>query len=115
VATTAAANYTTSIFSISANRVTNGILWGVETQVGRHAVDAFNATNMKLLYSSTQNPRRPPIDPTGHFDVPTIANGKVYVGTSDNLVALGLLPKNTISGGNDQTGTAPAQPLQVTA
>jgi hypothetical protein len=94
VATTAAAYYTESLFSISANGVKNGILWGVETQNGRHALDAFNATNLNLLYSSTQNPTRDAIDPTTHFVVPTVANGKVYVGTSDNLAVFGLLPKN---------------------
>jgi hypothetical protein len=98
VATTAAAHYTESLFSISANGVNNGILWGVETQEGRHALTAFNATNLKLLYSSTQNPTRDAIDPTTHFDLPTIANGKVYVGTSDNLVVFGLLAKDPSSG-----------------
>jgi hypothetical protein len=118
VVTTAAAYYTESLFSISANGAKNGILWGLETQVGRHDLAAFNATNLKLLYSSTQNPARDAIDPTTHFDLLTVANGKVYVGTSDNLVVFGLLPKNTIMGGNNQTGqlgTALARPLQVTA
>ncbi len=100
VVTTAAAYYTESLFSISADGVNNGILWGIETQEGRHSLTAFNATNLKLLYSSTQNPTRDAIDPTTHFDMPTIANGKVYVGTSDNLVVFGVLPTKAITGGN---------------
>ena len=103
VVTTAAAYYTESLFSVSANGTKNGILWGVETQNGRHDLAAFNATNLNLLYSSTQNPTRDAIDPTTHFVVPTIANGRVYVGTSDNLVVFGLLSKNTrdtTTGGN---------------
>jgi len=104
VATSSSAHYTRSLFSISANGSQNGILWDVERTDGKSDLDAFDATNLKLLYSSSQNPTRDPIDPTTHFDLPTIANGKVYVGTSDNLVVLGLLPKFTISGGNHQTG-----------
>lgn len=118
VVTSAAAHYSNSILSISANGDKNGILWCVESQVGRHDLNAFNATTLKLLYSSTQNPTRDPMDPTTHFDMPTIANGKVYVGTSKNLVVFGLLPKSMVSGGNNQTGQVGselAQPLQVTA
>lgn len=104
VATSAAEHFSMSLFSISANGAENGILWGVESQAGRHDLDAFDAITLELLYSSTQNPTRDPMDLTTHFDMPTVANGKVYVGTSKNLVVFGLLPTAMVSGGNNQTG-----------
>jgi hypothetical protein len=118
VATSAAAHCSNSVLSLSANGARNGILWCVESHLGRHDLNAFNATNLKLLYSSNQNPTRDPLGLTTHFDMPTIANGRVYVGTSKNLVVFGLLPKTMVYGGNNQTGEVGselAQPLQVNA
>ena len=54
---------------------------------------AYDATNiLTMLYSSAQNATR---DATGNavkFAVPTVANGKVYVGTSTEVDVYGLLP-----------------------
>jgi hypothetical protein len=110
VATTSAVHYSRSVFSISANGTEDGILWALEIGRGKHDLDAYNASNLKLLYSSTQNPVRDPIDPLTHFALPTIANGKVYVGTTDNLVVMGLLHKNAVSRGNNQTGQVATHP-----
>jgi len=105
VAVTSAAYNTTSLFSISANGNSDGILWAVE-KVGKTGsyLDAFQAKTLKLLYSSSQNPTRDPLDVTSHFLLPTVADGRVYVGTIDNLVVMGLLSKNSATGGNNQTG-----------
>ena len=92
VAKSSSTHHTSSLFSISANGTKNGILWGLERNNGSSALDAFNATNLDLLYSSSQNPGRDPIGETSHFVLPTIANGKVYVGTTNSLVVTGLLP-----------------------
>ena len=48
---------------------------------------------MTLLWSSTQTPTRDVLGTLGRFSVPTVANGKVYVGSGANQVAVyGLLP-----------------------
>jgi hypothetical protein len=88
--------------TISANGSTNGILWvldgnidaatcdGVKHCLGLYAYDATNLSN--LLYNSRQaanNRDSPGI--ALKFGVPTIANGKVYVGTTNTLTAYGLL------------------------
>jgi hypothetical protein len=53
---------------------------------------AYDATNVPtMLYSTQQNAN----DTAGNavkFAVPTIANGKVYVGTSTEVDVYGLIP-----------------------
>ncbi len=104
-----------SLFSISADGTDNGILWGVERKAGHSVLHAFNATNLEPLYSSTS---RDPVAETAHLDVPTIADGKVYVGTNQNVVVMGLFNKLAKSDGAAQTGQVGTQlsnPLRVTA
>jgi hypothetical protein len=77
--------------SISANGSTNGIVWAIDsfsTAGNLHAYDASDVS--KELYKSSQNPKRDTLPPS-HFAVPTIANGRVYVGTFNGLVVYGLL------------------------
>lgn len=96
--------------SISANGNSNGILW----VVNGNGFAAFNASDMTQppLYVNSK------LGVMAHFNTPTIANGKVFVGSTLNLQVLGLLGHLQTSGGNNQTvtslTTAPL-PLQVTA
>jgi hypothetical protein len=101
VATTTYSYNFSSLFSISANGEENGILWGVEQKLHRSVLNAFQATNLKPLYQSTQ---RDPLHGTPHLVVPTIANGKVYIGTRDNVAVMGLFAKIVHTGGDKQTG-----------
>jgi hypothetical protein len=79
--------------SISANGSDNGIVWTVQLQGDApailHAYDALDLTNE--LYNSTQNPADQ-LDAAVKFAVPTVANGKVYVGTQTSVGVFGLLP-----------------------
>jgi hypothetical protein len=86
--------------SISANGNTSGILWAIARQDLLSAkpgskpaiLYAFDATNVaKQLYSSTVNPTRDKAGAGVKFVVPTIANGKVYVGTQTEVDVYGLL------------------------
>jgi hypothetical protein len=61
--------------------LTNGILWIVDTSVQLHAYDASNLAD-ELYHAS--------IGSYVKFSTPTIANGKVYVGTTNSLVVFGL-------------------------
>ena len=85
---------------VSSNGATNGIVWALDTtNNGTNSsatsapaiLFAYDATNLNKLYSS-------PTSGAGaagnavKFTVPTVANGKVYVGTQDELSVFGLLP-----------------------
>jgi hypothetical protein len=83
--------------SISANGSTNGIAWVLMTYPGATGdpdiLLAYDATNLAhTLYSSNTNPSRD--SPGGiavQFSLPTVANGKVYVGANPVLSVYGLL------------------------
>ncbi len=80
--------------SVSANGSSNGIIWAVETDGyanGNPAVlRAYDATNlMTRLYSSDAKPGDA-AGPAVRFVVPTVVNGKVYVGSHDRLSVYGL-------------------------
>jgi hypothetical protein len=77
---------------ISSNGVSNGIVWALDNSALSNAccqaLFAYDATNLgTLLYTSgTQS------GTAVKFTVPTIANGKVYVGGKAALTVYGLLP-----------------------
>ncbi len=75
--------------TVSANGTSNGIVWALESSSTLHAYDAGNLANE--LFSSGQNAERDSLDSYVKFTLPTVANGKVYVGTQTALVAYGLL------------------------
>lgn len=78
--------------SISANGNTNGILWALENS-STAVLHAITATNLaQELYNTTQAPGgRDSFGAGNKFMVPTIVNGKVYVGTPNGVAAFGLL------------------------
>lgn len=102
--TTTPTSQTTRVFaypgattSVSANQDNNAIVWALDTSTYKNSdgavLYAFDATNLATeLYSSSQRFARD--DPGGavKFSVPTVANGKVYVGTQTKLSIYGLLP-----------------------
>lgn len=67
--------------SLSANGTTNGVLWEIDNNGILRAYDAVNFPH--VLWSGS-------IGSYVKMNCPTIANGKVYVGTSGNLIVLGL-------------------------
>lgn len=79
--------------SISANGATNGIAWATRnTNSGPGILVAWNATNVSTeLYNSTQSGTRDQLPNPVKFTAPTIANGKVYVGSQYALSVFGLL------------------------
>ncbi len=99
---TAPASQTSTTFSshsasptISANGGTNGIVWVIQRQgsTAPAILHAYDATNVSSeLYNSAQAGSRDALDIGIKFTVPTVANGKVYVGTNSQLTVFGLLP-----------------------
>ena len=81
--------------SISANGSTQGIVWTIDSAAygspGPAILQAHDASNVATtLYSSTTNTARDSAGPAVKFAVPTIANGKVYVGTANQIDVYGL-------------------------
>ena len=87
-----ALGYPGSTPSISGNGSTNGIVWTLQRTSGvtiLHARDAMDLSSE--LYNSSQVLEDTLFDGAVKFTVPTIANGKVYVGTQSALSAFGLI------------------------
>jgi hypothetical protein len=95
--------------SISASGTANGVVWAAEngTNAVLHAYDPTDLTHE--FYNSNQAPNgRDNFGAGNKFFVPTVANGKVYVGTSSGRVgAFGLFnpPRLANISGRAQVGT----------
>jgi hypothetical protein len=80
--------------SISANGLTNGIVWQLApTASVNPSLRAYNADNLsQKLYDSYLSSQAGFADVLSFvkFVVPTIANGKLYLGTIDSLAVFGL-------------------------
>lgn len=87
--------------SVSSNDTTSGIVWAIDSSAygppGSHGtgpavLHAFDATDVSAeLWNSAQVSA----DAAGNavkFTTPTIANGKVYIGTRTEITVYGLLP-----------------------
>ena len=78
--------------SISANGPSNGIVWAVEN-TNPAVLHAYNAGTLTELYNSNQASNgRDQLGAGNKFITPTIANGKVFVGTTNGVAVFGLLP-----------------------
>src|SRR6266481_1797675 len=70
--------------STSSNGTTSGIVWALDnSSYGSSCcavLHAYDATNLIELYNSSMNSTRDHLGGAIRFSVPTIANGKVYVG-----------------------------------
>ncbi len=95
-------NFSGPIPSISSNGTTNGILWGVDNGnyattcsggTGCQVLYAYDATNLaNLLYTSSQAANNRDVPGAAvKFATPTVANGKVYVGSVGAVSAFGEL------------------------
>jgi len=83
--------YAGAVPVVSASRSSNGIVWAVEGSFGG-MLHAYNASNLAIeLYNSQMEGSRDALGSFLPFSVPTVAHGKVYVGTANAVVVYGLL------------------------
>jgi hypothetical protein len=100
----AASSHTSATFGypgttpgISANGVSNGIVWASEntTPVVLHA---YSATNLaEELYNSNQAGSRDHFGVGNKFITPTVASARVYVAATNSVGVFGLLDTSTLS------------------
>jgi protocatechuate 3,4-dioxygenase beta subunit len=85
---------------LTSNGAANGILW----TMGSRALQAVDATTLKVLYTTNQAPNGRDILPTlAHFANEIVADGKVFIGAQNALLVYGLLPALSPEAGNNQT------------
>jgi hypothetical protein len=83
--------------AVSATGTANGIVWAIDASAfgsGPAILHAYDAANLasELWNSSQAAASRDKAGNAVKFTVPTISNGKVYVGTSTEITVFGLLP-----------------------
>ncbi len=82
-----------SVISSNGTATASGILWAEDRAT--NALRAYDASNLATkLYDSAddQNKDRDRLGTVQKFAAPTVANGRVFVGTADSLVIYGLDP-----------------------
>jgi hypothetical protein len=84
---------------ISSNNTSNAVLWLIDSSGALAATNtpailrAYDPNNLSNeIYNSAMVPKRDTAGLAVKFTVPTVANGKVYVGTQGELDVYGLLP-----------------------
>jgi hypothetical protein len=82
--------------SVSASGSTNGVVWILDLAAwasnGNAILDAYDATNVSNLLYSSPSSGSSAAGAAVKFTVPTVANGKVYVGGQSSFTVFGLLP-----------------------
>jgi hypothetical protein len=74
----------------SANPVASGVVWTIEHFSSNPSIlHAYTTDTLREIYRSDTQGTRDVLGNTGSFGVPTIAAGKIYVGTTHQLVVYG--------------------------
>jgi len=79
--------------SVSANGTANGIVWALQF-ASPGILSAYNAGTLSEIYHTGQLSSRDGMTNGVKFTVPTVANGKVYVGSQFSVYGFGLLGGN---------------------
>ena len=77
--------------AVSSNGNNDAIVWTIQRDGTAATLHANDASNVAVeLYNSDQNASRDALGNTEQFSVPTVFNGRVYIGTKTKLVVYGL-------------------------
>ena len=99
---------------VSSNAGFNGIFWYVTSPTAK--LFAFDATNLaNKLYDSSMAGLRDKFGPVVHFEMPIVADGRVYINGHTQLTVFGLLPVIVASNGSQSgvVGTTLPAALRV--
>jgi protocatechuate 3,4-dioxygenase beta subunit len=89
---------------VSSNGTSDGIFWYVTFPTSK--LFGLDATNLAIeFYDNSMAGKRDAFGPAVHFEMPIVADGRVYVNGQTELTVFGLLPIITPAGGNNQSGT----------
>jgi hypothetical protein len=80
--------------AVSANGTSGGIVWAVDVSeypTGRAVLNAYDATNVSTQLYHSPGRGTGAAGKAVKFAVPTVANGRVYVGTQGQLDVYGLV------------------------
>src|SRR5262249_10480157 len=89
-----------------ANGISNGIVWIMDRNANLIRAYDANTFNTELWDSGQKSGGADSLGAVVKFAVPTVANGEVYVGTTNSLVVYGLTPP---------ANAAPNAPTNLTA
>ncbi len=79
--------------SVSSNGTQNGIVWAIESRSGTGVLHAYDPNNLAAeLYDSDQAAMSRDQFTYNKYVPPTIADGHVFVGTTNSVAVFGLLP-----------------------
>ncbi len=96
--------YPGAALAVSANGDANGILWAIERNgdcttfpvcdsAAPGVLRAYDPGDLGIkLYDSDEAGTRDTLDYAAKFNVPLVANGKVFVASTGKLTVYGLLP-----------------------
>jgi hypothetical protein len=102
---------------ISSSENTGGIVWNIHNPVAP-VISALDAGSLVELYNSVQKGTRDTLGMVAHFATPTVANNKVFVGTTNSLSVYGVFPYLALLGGDAQSAVVGNQltaPITVQA
>ncbi len=99
-ATTHTFTYPGATPSISASGSSSAILWAVEN-TNPAVLHAYDAVNLSTEYynSNQASSGRDQFGPGNKYITPDVANGQVFVGTTNSVAVFGLLPKTPLPNG----------------
>jgi hypothetical protein len=77
---------------VSSNGASSGVVWVLDTGGAPAVLHAYDAANLAVELYSSAGKATDAAGPAVPLAVPTVANGKVYVGTQNELTVYGLVP-----------------------